>query len=121
MSGSSAEVGELGENVRALARDTTPTHIRVTKGFLTENPKVAGPLGFALAPHLVDDVAKERAVHRGAGEATHQLAELHVEAAQRAGVGCITVAWATSRESLAEWGEERVATVARLRRRLLPL
>ena len=43
-------VGEL----RTTVREATPQHIRISRGFITENPDVVGPNGLALRPELVD-------------------------------------------------------------------
>ena len=46
---------QAGHNARALAQNTTPTRIRVTRGFLQENRDVAGPRGLGIAPQLLDE------------------------------------------------------------------
>jgi hypothetical protein len=38
-------------------------HIQITKSFLLENPKVAGPTGFDLDPSLLDDEATNAELH----------------------------------------------------------
>lgn len=43
-------VGELRQTVR----DATPQHIRISKGFIDENPAVVGPNALALRPELLD-------------------------------------------------------------------
>ena len=43
-------VGEL----RTTMREATPQHIRISRGFITENPDVVGPNGLALRPELID-------------------------------------------------------------------
>ncbi len=50
------EAGQrAGERVREEAEEGTPQKIRVTRAFLVENPRLAGPEGFALRPGLLDD------------------------------------------------------------------
>jgi hypothetical protein len=45
---------DAGERARKELETLTPHHIRITRGFLLENPHVAGPEGLALAPALLD-------------------------------------------------------------------
>ena len=54
---------KAGELLREMLRETTPQRIRVTKGFLTENPEVAGPEGLALQPGLLDDERRNGELH----------------------------------------------------------
>jgi hypothetical protein len=50
------EAGQkAGERVREEAETGTPQKIRVTRAFLVENPRLAGPEGLALRPGLLDD------------------------------------------------------------------
>lgn len=50
------EGGQLaGEAVREEVRNVTAQNIRISRGFLLENPRVAGPDGLALRPELLDD------------------------------------------------------------------
>ena len=41
--------------MRAEIEDASPQHIRITKSFLLENPKVAGRTGLGLNPKLLND------------------------------------------------------------------
>jgi hypothetical protein len=45
---------EAGERAREEAENATPHRIRISRGFLEENPGVAGPEGLGLDPLLVD-------------------------------------------------------------------
>jgi hypothetical protein len=45
---------EAVEELRHTVREATPQHIRISRGFLTENPEVAGPNGLALRPEILD-------------------------------------------------------------------
>ena len=52
----STEAGRrAGEQARAEIEEGTPQRIQVTRGFLIENPRLAGPEGLALRPGLLDD------------------------------------------------------------------
>ena len=44
-----------GEAAREELRTATSQHIRISRGFLLENPAVAGPEGLALRPSLLDE------------------------------------------------------------------
>ena len=44
-----------GRAVRAEILHATPQRIRISRGFLVENPEFAGPLGLGLDPELLDD------------------------------------------------------------------
>lgn len=44
-----------GEYARLDALDSTQHRIQISRGFLEENPAVAGPRGFALLPRLLDE------------------------------------------------------------------
>ncbi len=44
-----------GELARTEAEEVTAQRIRLSRGFLEENPEVAGPLGLGLEPSLLDD------------------------------------------------------------------
>jgi hypothetical protein len=50
---------EAGTRAGMAAREAvwsaTPQHIRISRGFLVENPEFAGPLGLALDPELLDE------------------------------------------------------------------
>jgi hypothetical protein len=46
---------KAGERAREEVEKGTPQQIQVTRGFLRENPEVAGPEGFALRPGLLDN------------------------------------------------------------------
>jgi hypothetical protein len=52
-------VGEL----RTTMREATPQHIRISKGFITENPDVVGPNGLALRPELLDGKTSNGELH----------------------------------------------------------
>jgi hypothetical protein len=50
------EAGQkAGEQAREEIESGTPQRIQVTRGFLLENPRLAGPEGLALRPGLLDD------------------------------------------------------------------
>jgi tetratricopeptide (TPR) repeat protein len=50
------EAGQkAGERAREEVETGTPQKIQVTRGFLLENPELAGPEGFALRPELLDN------------------------------------------------------------------
>jgi len=44
-----------GDAARAEIMDATPQQIRISRGFLVENPEFAGPRGLGLDPELLDD------------------------------------------------------------------
>jgi len=44
-----------GEAVRAEITHATPQQIRISRGFIVENPEFAGPRGLGLEPELLDD------------------------------------------------------------------
>ena len=46
---------QAGERAREEVLKGTPQKIQVTRGFLLENPRLAGPEGLALRPELLDD------------------------------------------------------------------
>jgi hypothetical protein len=46
---------KAGEQAREELEKATPQRIQVTRAFLLENPRLAGPEGFALRPELLDD------------------------------------------------------------------
>ena len=48
---------------RAEALSATPHYIQISRGFLLENPEVAGPYGLGLAPGLLDDNAANGELH----------------------------------------------------------
>jgi hypothetical protein len=45
---------EAVDELRRTVREATPQHIRISRGFLQENPEVIGPAGLALRPGLLD-------------------------------------------------------------------
>jgi hypothetical protein len=45
---------EAGRRARREVEEATPQHVRISRGFLAENPAVAGPQGLALRPELLD-------------------------------------------------------------------
>ena len=45
---------EAGLRARAELKDWSPQRIRITRGFLLENPAVAGPAGFGINPRLLN-------------------------------------------------------------------
>ncbi len=51
------------DELRRTVREATPQHIRISRGFLTENPSVAGPGGLALRPELLDGDAGNGELH----------------------------------------------------------
>jgi hypothetical protein len=58
------EAGQrAGERVREEAEKGTPQKIRVTRAFLVENPRLAGPEGLALRPELLDDRLENGELH----------------------------------------------------------
>jgi hypothetical protein len=54
---------EAVEELRRTLRDATAQEIRVSRGFLSENPEVAGPQGLALRPELLDGDAGNGELH----------------------------------------------------------
>jgi hypothetical protein len=54
---------KAGRLVRANIREATPQHIRISRGFLRENPQVAGPQGLGLKPGLLDGNAANGELH----------------------------------------------------------
>jgi len=58
---------EAGRRAGYLAREefeeATPHHIRVSRGFLLENPEVAGPAGLDLVPGLLDERVENGELH----------------------------------------------------------
>jgi hypothetical protein len=62
---SDTEAGrEAGLKVREEAERATPQRIRVSRGFLRENPHIAGPDGFGLRPELLDGDPRNGELHR---------------------------------------------------------
>jgi hypothetical protein len=58
------EAGQrAGEQARKEVEKGTPQRIRVSRGFLLENPEIAGPEGFALRPELLDDDLSNGELH----------------------------------------------------------
>jgi hypothetical protein len=45
---------DAGQLARREAEEATPQRIRLTRGFLRENPQIAGPHGLAIEPSLTD-------------------------------------------------------------------
>jgi len=54
---------EAGMAVRKEAEQASPQRIRISKGFLLENPVVAGPSGLALKPGLLDGELENGELH----------------------------------------------------------
>jgi hypothetical protein len=54
---------EARETARLLIQEATPQRIRISRGFLRENPTVAGPEGLALRPELLDDDLSNGELH----------------------------------------------------------
>ena len=54
---------EAGAAVRKEAERASPQRIRISRGFLLENPDVAGPSGLALKPELLDDELENGELH----------------------------------------------------------
>jgi hypothetical protein len=54
---------EAVAELRRTVREATPQHIRISRGFLTENPAVAGPDGLALRRELLDGDAANGELH----------------------------------------------------------
>lgn len=52
-----------GELAGREAREATAQHIRISRGFLEENPEVAGPRGLGLRPSLLDGDASNAELH----------------------------------------------------------
>jgi hypothetical protein len=52
-----------GRAVRAEIATATLHHIRISRGFLVENPEVAGPAGVGIRPELLDDDAANGELH----------------------------------------------------------
>jgi len=55
---------EAAGEARSLAEHATPQSIRVSRGFLRENPSLAGPEGLALRPELLDGELANGELHR---------------------------------------------------------
>ncbi|MEE2675281.1 MAG: hypothetical protein VX466_15910 [Myxococcota bacterium] len=59
-----SDAGHLaGSQLREEREQVSPQRIRVTKSFLQENPRVAGPYGLALNPVLLDDDVRNGELH----------------------------------------------------------
>ena len=54
---------KAGEQARSEALEATPQRIRISRGFLRENPEVAGPQGLGLRPELLDEKAENGELH----------------------------------------------------------
>lgn len=54
---------EAVEDLRRTVREATPQHIRISRGFLEENPEVIGPAGLALRPGLLDGSGANGELH----------------------------------------------------------
>ena len=52
-----------GRFARAEIEESTPLHIRISRGFLLENPQLAGPQGLGLRPGLLDGDAANGELH----------------------------------------------------------
>jgi hypothetical protein len=52
-----------GLRARAELENATPQRIRMTRGFLLENPELAGPQGLGLKPELLDDDPANAELH----------------------------------------------------------
>jgi hypothetical protein len=60
---STAAGREAGQRVRTEVEQAAPQHIRITRGFLSENPRVAGPEGLGLRPGLLDGELRNGELH----------------------------------------------------------
>lgn len=54
---------QAGLRARAEREDASPQHIRITRGFLIENPSVAGTDGIGLLPSLLNDDPADGELH----------------------------------------------------------
>jgi len=54
---------DAGQLARREADEATPQRIRLTRGFLRENPRVAGPHGLAIEPALTDGELRNGELH----------------------------------------------------------
>jgi hypothetical protein len=54
---------QAGMRVRSQAENATPQRIRMTRGFLEENPRVAGPFGLGLNRALLDGDIRNGELH----------------------------------------------------------
>ena len=54
---------QAGINARAEVESANATHIQLTRGFLLENPQVAGPRGLGLASHFLDENSRNGELH----------------------------------------------------------
>jgi len=54
---------EAVDELRRTVREATPQQIRISRGFLGENPEVLGPAGLALRPELVDGGKENGELH----------------------------------------------------------
>ena len=54
---------EAGRAAREEAFEGTPHEIRFSRGFLVENPEIAGPQGFDLSPALLDEDPRNGELH----------------------------------------------------------
>jgi hypothetical protein len=52
-----------GGRARLEAKEATAQYIRISRGFLEENPEVAGPQGLGLRPELLDDDPANAELH----------------------------------------------------------
>jgi hypothetical protein len=52
-----------GKRIRWELENATPQQIRVTRSFLKENPRVAGPNGLGIDPRLVNDDVEDGELH----------------------------------------------------------
>jgi hypothetical protein len=51
------------DELRRTVREATPQQIRISRGFLSENPEVLGPAGLALRPELLDGGKENGELH----------------------------------------------------------
>ncbi len=73
---------EAARELRELASEATPMHVRISRQFLRENPALAGPGGLALAPGLVDGEPSNGELHpRGVTLLGGRLVEIALLAA----------------------------------------
>jgi len=54
---------QAGMRARDEAEKATPQRIQLTRGFLSENPRIAGPLGLGLDPTLIDGALRNGELH----------------------------------------------------------
>jgi hypothetical protein len=54
---------EAGKAIRQEIVNASPHRVRISRGFLLENPRVAGPVGIGIRPELLDDDASNGELH----------------------------------------------------------